>query len=334
MLIKYLIHAIFFGMSLLLGYRIQHPYMGGVVGLVGVAFVVLGVSLEQRRAVRLFWGMTGAMIGFIPGSLFNTMVLPLVSSNPHLHGLLNALFFLSFSYIGLIMGMRLADDPDSLCSKDRTSDGSVAHKTILDTSVIIDGRIADIGETGFFYGTYIVPQFVLMELQVIADSSDPNRRSRGRQGLDVLQRIQKMDGMDVQIVNNDFPHIKEVDAKIVALAQQLSAKIVTNDQNLEKIAQLQGVKVLNINQLSTALKPTLLPGETVRILLLKDGKELGQAVGYTDDGTMVVVADARRWIGKMVPVMVTSIRQTTSGRMIFSRLHESRETVPVQIKAI
>lgn len=334
MLIKYLIHAIFFGMSLLLGYRIQHPYMGGVVGLVGVAFVVLGVSLEQRRAVRLFWGMTGAMIGFIPGSLFNTMVLPLVSSNPHLHGLLNALFFLSFSYIGLIMGMRLADDPDSLCSKDRTSDGSVAHKTILDTSVIIDGRIADIGETGFFYGTYIVPQFVLMELQVIADSSDPNRRSRGRQGLDVLQRIQKMDGMDVQIVNNDFPHIKEVDAKIVALAQQLSAKIVTNDQNLEKIAQLQGVKVLNINQLSTALKPTLLPGETVRILLLKDGKELGQAVGYTDDGTMVVVADARRWIGKMVPVMVTSIRQTTSGRMIFSRLHESRETVPVPIKAI
>jgi len=334
MLVKYLIHAIFFGMSLLLGYRIQHPYMGGVVGLVGVAFVVLGVSLEQRRAVRLFWGMTGAMIGFIPGSLFNTMVLPLVSSNPHLHGLLNALFFLSFSYIGLIMGMRLADDPDSLCSKDRTSDGSVAHKTILDTSVIIDGRIADIGETGFFYGTYIVPQFVLMELQVIADSSDPNRRSRGRQGLDVLQRIQKMDGMDVQIVNNDFPHIKEVDAKIVALAQQLSAKIVTNDQNLEKIAQLQGVKVLNINQLSTALKPTLLPGETVRILLLKDGKELGQAVGYTDDGTMVVVADARRWIGKMVPVMVTSIRQTTSGRMIFSRLHESRETVPVPIKAI
>jgi len=334
MLVKYLIHAIFFGMSLLLGYRIQHPYMGGVVGLVGVAFVVLGVSLEQRRTVRLFWGMTGAMIGFIPGSLFNTMVLPLISSNPHLHGLLNALFFLSFSYIGLIMGMRLADDPDSLCSKDRTSDGSVAHKTILDTSVIIDGRIADIGETGFFYGTYIVPQFVLMELQVIADSSDPNRRSRGRQGLDVLQRIQRMDGMDVQIVNNDFPHIKEVDAKIVALAQQLSAKIVTNDQNLEKIAQLQGVKVLNINQLSTALKPTLLPGETVRILLLKDGKELGQAVGYTDDGTMVVVADARRWIGKMVPVMVTSIRQTTSGRMIFSRLHESRETVPVPIKAI
>ena len=196
---------------------------------------------------------------------------------------------------------------------------------LLDTSVIIDGRIADICETGFIEGNFIIPQFILQELQHISDSADGLKRARGRRGLDILNHIQKKIDIEVTIVEEDFPHIKEVDAKLVELGKKLGAKILTNDLNLNKVAELQGVRVLNINDLSNALKPVVLPGETIRVYVLKEGKEAGQGVAYLDDGTMVVVDNAKRCIGKNVDVIVTSVLQTSAGRMIFTRLKEESD---------
>ena len=188
--------------------------------------------------------------------------------------------------------------------------------------MIIDGRIADICDTGFMEGTFIIPQFILQELQHIADSSDPLKRGRGRRGLDVLNRIQKQSSLEVKIVDQDYPKIQEVDAKLIALAKDIHAKIVTNDFNLNKVAELQGIPVLNINQLFNALKPVVLPGEVMNVKILKEGKEPGQGVAYLDDGTMVVVDNARRYMGKSMDVTVTSVLQTTAGRMIFTILKE------------
>ena len=188
--------------------------------------------------------------------------------------------------------------------------------------MIIDGRIADICETGFLEGTLVVPQFVLRELQQVADSSDSLKRNRGRRGLDILQRIQKMAHMQVQIVETDFPEVREVDLKLIELARRMSGKIVTNDFNLNKVAQLRGVAVLNINELANSLKPVVLPGEVLRVFVLKEGKEVGQGVAYLDDGTMVVVDQGRRALGKTIEVTVTSVLQTTAGKMIFCRWPE------------
>ena len=200
---------------------------------------------------------------------------------------------------------------------------------ILDTSVVIDGRIADICETGFLDGTLVIPHFVLRELQQVADSADTLKRNRGRRGLDILQRIQKMNGINVQLVENDYPQIREVDMKLIELAKELDgAKIVTNDFNLNKVAQLRGVEVLNINELANALKPVYLPGETMKVFILKEGKEFNQGIAYLDDGTMVVVDNARKMIGKTVESSVTSVLQTTAGKMIFGRYEEKRGEIP------
>jgi uncharacterized protein YacL len=198
---------------------------------------------------------------------------------------------------------------------------------ILDTSVIIDGRIADLVETGFIDGALVIPQFVLRELQLVADSSDSMKRNRGRRGLDVLQRIQKMPQLNIQIVEDDFPNVREVDMKLIELAKLYACKIVTNDFNLNKVAQLRGVDVLNINELANALKPVVLPGETMRVFILKEGKEYNQGVAYLDDGTMVVVDNARKLISKTIDVAVTSVLQTTAGKMIFGRFDERTHMV-------
>jgi uncharacterized protein YacL len=190
---------------------------------------------------------------------------------------------------------------------------------ILDTSVIIDGRIADIAETGFIDRALAIPQFVLGELQLVADSADSLKRNRGRRGLDVLQRLQKMPHITVQILDEDFVHIREVDMKLVELGKLLKCKVVTNDFNLNKVAQLHGVEVLNINELANALKPVVLPGEIMRVFVLKEGKESNQGVAYLDDGTMVVVDNARRLISKTIDISVTSVLQTTAGKMIFGK---------------
>jgi uncharacterized protein YacL len=200
---------------------------------------------------------------------------------------------------------------------------------LLDTSVIIDGRIADIADTGFLDGVLVIPQFVLRELQLVADSADSLKRNRGRRGLDVLQRVQKIVTVNVQIVAADFPTIRAVDLKRIELAKVYEAKIITNDFNLNKVAQLQGVEVLNINELANALKPIVLPGESMRVFILKEGKEYNQGVAYLDDGTMVVVDNARKLIGKNVDIAVTSVLQTTAGKMIFGKFDERvRPTEP------
>ena len=186
--------------------------------------------------------------------------------------------------------------------------------------MIIDGRIADISDTGFLQGNLIVPRFVLDELQYIADSSDSMKRSRGRRGLDILNRMQRSVGVNIEISDQDFPKLKGVDAKLVALAKKINAKIVTNDFNLNKVAELQGIRILNVNELANALKPVVLPGETMTVKIIKEGKETGQGVAYLDDGTMIVVDNAQKHQGSNVEVLVTSVLQTTAGRMIFSEL--------------
>jgi len=198
---------------------------------------------------------------------------------------------------------------------------------LLDTSVIIDGRVADVCETGFLEGTIVVPQFVLRELQQIADSSDALKRNRGKRGFDVLQRLQRVPKITVHIMDQDFPAIREVDRKLIELAKSLNGKVVTNDYNLNKIAELSGVPVLNVNELANSLKPVVLPGELMHLQVVKEGKEAGQGVAYLDDGTMVVVDHGRKLIGQTVDVTVTSVLQTTAGRMIFARLAPMEEPV-------
>jgi uncharacterized protein YacL len=200
---------------------------------------------------------------------------------------------------------------------------------ILDTSVIIDGRIADVCETGFLEGPFIIPQFILRELQHIADSPDPLKRNRGRRGLEILNRLQKQSDLEVRISDQDFPKLPEVDAKLIELAKRINGRIITNDFNLNKVAELLGLTVLNINQLTNALKPIVLPGETIHIQILKEGKEPGQGVAYLDDGTMVVVEEGRRIIGKELDVVVTSVLQTTAGRMIFARPKDEESATEV-----
>ncbi len=196
--------------------------------------------------------------------------------------------------------------------------GDVSYK-LLDTSVIIDGRIADICDTGFIEGTIIIPVFVLEELQHIADSADSLKRVRGRRGLDILQRIRTAANINVQIDNRDFDDITEVDSKLVRLGKQIGAKIITNDYNLNKVSELQGVPVLNINELSNAVKPVVIPGETMRVKVVKEGKEQGQGVAYLDDGTMIVIENGRYHMNETIDVEVTSALQTAAGRMIFAK---------------
>jgi uncharacterized protein YacL len=205
--------------------------------------------------------------------------------------------------------------------KESDADVQIPYK-ILDTSVIIDGRIADICDTGFLEGILVIPNFVLNELQMIADSADSIKRNRGRRGLDILNKMQKDQSIMVKISDMDFKDIPEVDSKLVQLAKVMKAKVITNDFNLNKVAEFHGVDVLNINELSNSLKPIVLPGEEMRVLLLKEGKDSNQAIGYLDDGTMVVVENGRRRINDEVEVTVTSVLQTTAGRMIFTRLKE------------
>jgi uncharacterized protein YacL len=263
-------------------------------------------------------GITGA-------SLISHMLTDTVFDTNSLSFIKLFILFL-MTYVGLVVGANKGDLLN-LSALGGVFGGERPPKKsykILDTSVVIDGRIADICETGFLDGILVIPHFVLRELQQVADSADTLKRNRGRRGLDILQRIQKMAGITVQFFENDFPAIREVDMKLIELAKELDAKIVTNDFNLNKVAQLRGVEVLNINELANALKPVYLPGETMKVFILKEGKEFNQGIAYLDDGTMVVVDNARKMIGKTVESSVTSVLQTTAGKMIFGRYEEKR----------
>ncbi len=303
------------------------PWGRPVNAALGVVIGCVIIFLESRIRLSPVREVAGGFIGAVGGVVLAFLVgIPLskIPMDADAQAFWQALVLFFFVYLGLMLGWKNGEwfDPLAIVAYFRGTPTQHQFK-ILDTSVIIDGRIADICETGFLDGTMVIPQFVLKELQQVADSADSLKRNRGRRGLDILQKIRKMSGLDVDISELDFPDVREVDLKIIELAKNMSAKIVTNDFNLNKVAQLRGVQVLNINELANALKPVVLPGEFMRVFILKEGKEYSQGVAYLDDGTMVVVDNARKLIGKNVDITVTSVLQTTAGKMIFGKAIES-----------
>jgi uncharacterized protein YacL len=294
----------------------------------GVFFIFFEMRLERASLKRLIGAAAGSIFGIL-GALMISHLLSLTALDKVSLSFLQVTLLLLMAYVGLVLGANKGDLLN-LSALGGLFSAEVKPKRnfkILDTSVIIDGRVADVCETGFIDGLLIIPQFVLRELQLVADSSDQLKRNRGRRGLDILQRMQKMGTIQVQIVEEDFPQMREVDMKLIELAKQLEGKIVTNDFNLNKVAQLQGVAVLNVNELANALKPVVLPGETMRVYILKEGKEYNQGVAYLDDGTMVVVDNAKKMISKTIDIAVTSVLQTTAGKMIFGKFEERKAVV-------
>ncbi len=300
------------------------PRIAAAVGVViGAAVILFELRLHQVSLKRLIGAAIGSILGIFGAYLFSLVIRNSIAPG-NTQSFLQLFVMLLMAYVGLIVGANKGDLLN-LAALGGVFGGEKQVKKsykILDTSVIIDGRIADIAETGFLDGVIVIPQFVLRELQLVADSADSLKRNRGRRGLDVLQRIQKIASLQVQIIEDDFPAVREVDMKLIELAKLYESKIITNDFNLNKVAQLQGVEVLNINELANSLKPIVLPGEIMKVFILKEGKEYNQGVAYLDDGTMVVVDNARKMIGKTVDISVTSVLQTTAGKMIFGKFDD------------
>ena len=304
-------------------FNLQRPYAAGVGVLLGLAVILFEDRLRRVSLKRLIGAAIGSILGIFGAYLFSLVIHSSIPSGNTQH-FFELFVMMLMAYVGLVVGANKGDllNLSALGGVfGGEKQGKKSYK-ILDTSVIIDGRIADIAETGFLDGVIVIPQFVLRELQLVADSADSLKRNRGRRGLDVLQRIQKIARLTVQIVEDDYPAVREVDMKLIELAKQYESKIITNDFNLNKVAQLQGVEVLNINELANSLKPIVLPGETMKVFILKEGKEYNQGVAYLDDGTMVVVDNARKMIGKTVDIAVTSVLQTTAGKMIFGKFDD------------
>ena len=328
-----LVRTIFGSACIIAGYHFR-PFglqswsaaiLGGVFAL---AVFVFEVRLERVSLRRLIGAAIGSILGIL-GAHVMGLVLARTSIPEGSRSFLDVALLLVMTYIGLVLGSSKGDmlNLQALGGLFGREASSQRQPKVLDTSVIIDGRVADICEAYFLEGVLLVPQFVLRELQMVADSADSLKRQRGRRGLEVLQRIQKMQHVEVDIIDDDFPQIPEVDMKLIELAKRHDAKIVTNDYNLNKVATLQGLEVLNVNQLANALKPVVLPGETMRVFILREGKEHNQGVAYLDDGTMVVVDGGRRVINKTVDITVTSVHQTTAGKMIFGRFDERAESL-------
>ena len=304
-----------------------------IAAICGLAFGLGIIYFEMRVQKISLKRLIGAAFGSVMG-IFGAFLMSLVigrgapQGSPTIH-FLQICLLLWMMYVGLVVGASKGDLLNLSALGGVFGGEKSSKKTfkILDTSVIIDGRIADVAETGFLDGVLVIPQFVLRELQLVADSADSMKRNRGRRGLDILQRLQKMVNLNIQIVEDDFPAVRDVDMKLIELARVYDCKIVTNDFNLNKVAQLHGVQVLNINELANSLKPIVLPGEIMRVFILKEGKEYNQGVAYLDDGTMVVVDNARKLISKTIDITVTSVLQTTAGKMIFGR-YDDRQHNP------
>jgi uncharacterized protein YacL len=302
-------------------------YVAAGVGLAfAIAVFLFEIRLQRASLRRLIGAAIGSILGIL-GSYLMGLVLARTSIPEGSRSFLDVGLLLVMTYIGLVIGANKGDmlNLAALGGLFGSERSTRRMPKVLDTSVIIDGRIADICEAHFLDGVMLIPQFVLRELQFVADSADSLKRQRGRRGLEVLQRIQKMPHLEVEIADDDFPNIADVDLKLIELAKRYDGKIITNDYNLNKVASLQGIEILNVNQLANALKPVVLPGETMRVFILREGKEYNQGVAYLDDGTMVVVDGARRMINKTIDITVTSVHQTTAGKMIFGRIDERTE---------
>ncbi|MDQ1639533.1 MAG: hypothetical protein QOF62_2872 [Pyrinomonadaceae bacterium] len=326
-----IIRLIFTAFLIAAGYILKpvggDPWMSAGVGaLVAICIILFELRIRRASLKTLIGAAVGSILGIVGAYLIGSLIMRQESIAHEVRTFLTLGLVFFMGYVGLMVGAAKGDYLELSALGGILSDkASRRDLKILDTSVIIDGRIADVAETGFLTGTLIIPQFILRELQQVADSPDSSKRQRGRRGLDMLNRLQNNSSLDIQIVETDFPAVREVDLKLIELGQQLDAVIVTNDFNLNKVSQLRGVSVLNINELANALKPVVLPGEAMRVFILKEGKEYNQGVAYLDDGTMVVVDNARRLIGKNADIAVTSVLQTTAGKMIFGRLWEEPE---------
>ncbi len=317
---------------------INNPYVSAIVGAIifylltfwSIGYLVKLIKWVEEFLIKtpitdLIFGSVGLIMGlviaFIIGFPLNAIHLPII------HNVTPIFLNLLFGYLGFKVGFKKRDELSNLFSRGKKKVGVEESEhievgnslKILDTSVIIDGRIADICRTGFLEGTIVIPQFVLEELQFIADSADAIKRNRGRRGLDILNYIQKELSTKLEIYEGDFEEIQEVDSKLVKLAKLTNGVVVTNDFNLNKVCELQDVSILNINDLALAVKPVVLPGEQMNVQVIKDGKGQNQGVAYLNDGTMIVVEDGRNFIGKQIDVLVTRVLQTSSGRIIFAK---------------
>jgi uncharacterized protein YacL len=306
-------------------FGVPTPYIGAAIGvIIGLAVVFFELQVRKITLKRLIGAALGSLLG-LAGAYLLFLILShagsIIPDGSRSIAFIEIAFSMFMAYVGLMVGASKGEmlNLGALGGVFGGENQAGQAFKILDTSVIIDGRIADIVETGFIEGSLVIPQFVLRELQLVADSADSLKRNRGRRGLDILQRIQKLTHLNVQILEDDFPNVREVDMKLIELAKVYNCKIVTNDFNLNKVAGLHGVEVLNINELANALKPIVLPGEIMRVFILKEGKEYNQGVAYLDDGTMVVVDNAKKMISRTIDISVTSVLQTTAGKMIFGR---------------
>src|ERR1700690_1545177 len=294
--------------------------------LFAVAIIFFEIRLRRSSMRRLIGAATGSILGIL-GAYVSSLILTHTTMPESTRSFFSLVLFLVLTYVGLVLGANKGDLLNlQAFGGVFGSERNMKHTfKVLDTSVIIDGRIADIADALFLDGTIIIPQFVLRELQLVADSADPLKRQRGRRGMEVLQRIQKMQHLEVQIAEDEFSQVADVDMKLIEMAKRYDAKVVTNDYNLNKVATLQGIEIMNVNQLANALKPVVLPGEGMRVFILREGKEYNQGVAYLDDGTMVVVDGARKMINKTIDITVTSVHQTTAGKMIFGRYDDRGE---------
>ncbi|HKV05720.1 MAG TPA: PIN domain-containing protein [Candidatus Acidoferrales bacterium] len=325
---------VFTAVCIVVGYHFRPFSISDWAGaLAGLAFAVAVIFFETRlqriSLRRLIGAASGSILGIL-GAYLTSLIFTHTTMPESTRSFFSLAVFLVMTYIGIVLGANKGDMLNlQAFGGVFGSERNLSHSfKVLDTSVIIDGRVADIADALFLDGTVIIPHFVLRELQLVADSADPLKRQRGRRGLEVLQRIQKMPHLDVQIAEDDFTHIADVDMKLIELAKRYDAKVVTNDFNLNKVATLQGIEIMNVNLLANALKPVVLPGEIMRVFILREGKEYNQGVAYLDDGTMVVVDGARKMINKTVDISVTSVHQTTAGKMIFGRYDERGEQAP------
>ncbi len=298
------------------------PLWGVVLGFaVGCLIVLAEIMLERYSVQTLVAATLGLIAGLIGGNLLAYALSQTVEAPEYLY----VLIVLVCGYTGTMLGTAKLCDLPLLASLEPRRGAAILN--ILDTSVIIDGRIADVIESGFLPGTVVIPRFVLKEIQLIADSSNPIKRNRGRRGLEILNKIQNSALARVEIFEQEYPDVPTVDEKLLRLSKDLDASLVTNDYNLNQVAELQGIKILNLNNLANALKAVVLPGEMLTVQMVKEGKEIGQGIGYLDDGTMVVVEDGRAHIGKGLDVLVTSVLQTAAGRMIFGKIPGSEDYV-------
>jgi len=307
-------------------FGLDSPLAAGAGAVLFACMLVFEHRIREVTMKRLIGAAAGGLLGVLGAFLISLALETALPGDRATLPFVVVAILIGMTYTGLTVGAHKGDMLN-LSALGGVFGGEISTKQqfkILDTSVIIDGRISDLVETGFVDGILVIPQFVLRELQLVADSADSMKRNRGRRGLDILQKIQKNPDLQVRIVEDDFPQVREVDMKLIELAKVYNCKVVTNDFNLNKVATLHGVEVLNINELANALKPVVLPGETMKVFILKEGKEFNQGVAYLDDGTMVVVDNAKKLISKTIEITVTSVLQTTAGKMIFGKYEDQR----------